>query len=43
MQENKDTTKIIPLIPLRGLVLYPETLISIDLGRNPPSLRWSMQ
>lgn len=34
MQENKDTTKIIPLIPLRGLVLYPETLISIDLGRE---------
>ena len=35
MQENIDTTKIVcPLIPLRGLVLYPETLISIDLGRE---------
>ncbi len=32
MEENK-STKILPLIPLRGKVLLPKTLLAVDVGR----------
>jgi ATP-dependent Lon protease len=33
-RDNSETTRIIPLIPLRDLVIFPSTLVPFIIGRN---------
>ena len=35
MPRKKETTKTYPMIPLRGLMVFPRMILHFDVGRAP--------
>ncbi len=38
---EKEKTLITPLLPLRGLLIFPTMVLHLDVGRKNPFMHWN--